>query len=89
MPRSVQVGPALDLPGTPLRAGHARRHGNRQQSLQIGGRPGRIAGRQGVKREKWAGARDPLQGIHFTRLIMNHWGGTCPLGWDWRGAVDP
>ena len=30
-------------------------------------------------------AFDPVDGVYFARLIINHWGGTCPLG----GAVDP
>jgi choline dehydrogenase-like flavoprotein len=28
---------------------------------------------------------DPVDGIFYTRLIINHWGGTAPLG----GGVDP
>jgi cellobiose dehydrogenase (acceptor) len=28
---------------------------------------------------------DPVDGVFYTRLIINHWGGTCPLG----SAVDP
>jgi len=39
--------------------------------------------------EEYVAAGDPLQNVFFTRLIMNHWGGTCPLGWGWNGAVDP
>ena len=28
---------------------------------------------------------DPVDGVYYARLIMNHWGGTCPVG----GGVDP
>ncbi len=39
--------------------------------------------------EEYVAAGDPFENVYFTRLIINHWGGTCPLGWDWNGAVDP
>jgi len=34
---------------------------------------------------KYVEGGDPVEGVYYTRLIINHWGGTCPLG----GAVDP
>jgi cellobiose dehydrogenase (acceptor) len=34
---------------------------------------------------RYVEATDPVDGVFFARLIINHWGGTCPLG----GAVDP
>jgi choline dehydrogenase-like flavoprotein len=34
---------------------------------------------------KYVEGWDPVEGVFYTRLIINHWGGTCPLG----SAVDP
>ena len=34
---------------------------------------------------KYVEGFDPVDGVFYTRLIINHWGGTCPLG----AAVDP
>jgi choline dehydrogenase-like flavoprotein len=32
---------------------------------------------------------DPVDGVFYTRLIINHWGGTCPLRATGPGGVDP
>lgn len=32
---------------------------------------------------------DPVDNIYYTRLIMNHWGGTCPLRKGGRKGTDP
>lgn len=32
---------------------------------------------------------EPIDGIFYTRLIMNHWGGSCPLRNGGRKGVDP
>jgi cellobiose dehydrogenase (acceptor) len=34
---------------------------------------------------RYVEAFDPVDGVYFARLIINHWGGTCALG----SAVDP
>lgn len=34
-------------------------------------------------------AFDPVEGVYFTRLIINHWGGTCPLRREGLGGVEP
>ncbi len=40
--------------------------------------------------KKYVAAFDPLDNVYFTRLIINHWGGTCPLQRGRRsGGVDP
>ena len=39
--------------------------------------------------EAYVGAWDPVDGIFFSRLIINHWGGTCPLSEDPGRGVAP
>lgn len=39
--------------------------------------------------KKYVAAWDPLDNVYFTRLIINHWGGTCPLLRGRRSGVDP
>ncbi len=39
--------------------------------------------------KKYVAAWDPLDNVYFTRLIINHWGGTCPLQRGRRSGVDP
>ncbi len=37
----------------------------------------------------YVGGSEPVDGIYYTRLIINHWGETCPLRGGGRGGVDP
>ena len=39
--------------------------------------------------KKYVAAFDPLDNVYFTRLIINHWGGTCPLLRGRRSGVGP
>jgi len=39
--------------------------------------------------KEYVGGFDPVDGIFYTRLIINHWGGTCPLRRDPHSGVDP
>jgi cellobiose dehydrogenase (acceptor) len=39
--------------------------------------------------KQYVQAFDPLDNVYFTRLIINHWGGTCPLQRGGHSGVDP
>ena len=39
--------------------------------------------------KEYVAATEPIDGVYYSRLIMNHWGGTCPLRNGKRRGTDP